>query len=264
VCEDKLIAYLKPFGLSVLRLPRENFPPLQIMTKQGSDLVGLGQLPTVITGGVLPKVNADQTAAALSGQSSSDLSVGVGLTILGSFLGAMGAGNLGLDVQYKKAKTITFRFSDVLIDSIEVAELEQFLTASDVNPAAKHVGELLDADEIFVITQSVKSNKFTVEAKTQGGAGVQLSVPVIQQIVGGQVNITQSGAQNSLITYEGTKPLVFAFQAVRLYYDQGRYTAFEPTRPGNLAARAVLGDSQLPERVSTLETRGAFARVMTP
>lgn len=63
-----------------------------------------------------------------------------------------------------------------------------------------------------------RSNKVALEVK----------VPVIQQVVGGKVNVSADAQSSSKITYEGDVPLVFGFQAVQLYYEKGRYTAIKP------------------------------------
>jgi len=48
ICNDPSITYLKDYGYSILRLPRRDFRPLQILARQGRDLVPLGELATVM------------------------------------------------------------------------------------------------------------------------------------------------------------------------------------------------------------------------
>ena len=139
--------------------------------------------------------------------------------------------NLGLDGKYQQAKTIAFEFHDVLEDSVELAKLDQYLGDADVNPFSVHVGALLEASELFVTTATIKSHKFTVEAKKADHTGLSLSVPDIQGAIRGDVTVSCQTNVTSRLTYEGQMPLVFGFQAVRLFYDEGRYTAFEPLPP---------------------------------
>jgi hypothetical protein len=270
MCTDSFIDYLKQVGFSVIRLPRRDFHPLLILMRQGKDLVTLGELATVIVpgaGAVLPAVKEDAPASAVSGQRTSDLSVGVGLSILGSVIGAMGGGSLGLDAKYRSAKSIAFEFTGVLMDSLEIAALDKFLGASDVDPNSRHVAELLEADEVYVVTATIKSKEFTVDAKGEGGANVALEVPEIEQVVGGKVRVARSGTTSSKITYAASAsdepPLVFGFQAVRLFYDEGHYTAFEPLPSGKLAARE-LAASPLPPGVQPFQSAGIFTRLARP
>lgn len=242
LCKDPFLTYLKSFGYLVVRLPRADIKPLQVLTGNGSDLSNLGDLASLLVAGAnipLPPVKENNRSASISGQRTSDLSLGVGLSILGSVIGAMGGSKLGLDVKYEQAKTAAFEFQDVYEDKVEVIRLDQYLAEADVNPFSRYVAELLDADEMCVITSIIKSNKFTVEAKKSDGNGLYVSIPEIQGIVGGKVKVSGSSQTTSKVTYESQVPLVFGFQAVRLFYDQGRYTAFEPLEAGAAAMKAL-------------------------
>lgn len=265
ICSDPAIAYLKEFGYSVLRLPRRDFRPLLILAEQGRDLVPLGELATIMVAGPtikLPPIKADIPATSITGRRTRELSVGVGLSIIGTVIGAMGGGKLGLDAKYKDAKSVAFEFTDVLTDDVEIAALDQFLGASDIDPASQHVATLLDADEIYVVTAVLKSSKFTVEATAQGGGSLDVKVPELQGIVGGNVTVSGSAGQSGKITYQATSPLVFGFQAIQLFYDDGHYTAFEPLAAGEMASRDLL-QAKLPEGVKARISPGAFARVRT-
>lgn len=262
-CNDPLVSYLKGLGYSIVRFPRRDFQPLQILVQQGKDLVDLGQLSTVLVAdpsASIPSIKMNMPANDISGQSTGDLSLGVGLTLLGSMLEATGAGNLGLDVKYKSAKTLTFSFSEVLTDAVEIAKLDQFLGAADVNPNSRHIGTLLEADEIYVVTATIKSSKFTVEAKTDRGGEATVSVPEIQQIVGATVEVSASAQSLSKVTYRAPQMLIFGFQAIRLYFEDGRYTAFAPLDPGKFAARDLA--PKVPAHVNVLQSESPFARLM--
>ena len=234
-CSDPFLNSLKSFGYSVVRLPKTNIRPLQVLTKRGKDLERLGEITTLLVQGpaaTLPTVKENQQAANISGQRTGDLSFGVGLSILGSVIGAMGGSKLGLDAQYKQAKTVVFEFTDVLEDSVEVLKLDQYLAGADIHPMSRYAAELLEVDEIYVTTATLKTKKLSVGAKQSNGDSLQVDVPVIQQVVGGNVKVSAGTQATSKVTYEGNMPLVFGFQAVRLFYDRSQYTRIEPLKPG--------------------------------
>jgi hypothetical protein len=263
LCDDPAISYLKSYGYSVLRLPRADFAPLQILAEQGRDLVPLGQLSTVIVprrGAVAPAAKSDVPAPSINGRRSNEVSLGVGLGILGGLIGAMGGEHLELEATYEKAASLAFEFSDMLGDEIEIAALDQYLASADVDPRSRHVSTMLDANEVYVVTRTIKSTTFTVLAKKEEGVGLALDVPVVQEVVGAKVEVSAAGAGKDRIVYKGKTPLVFGFQAVQLFYDHGRYTAFEPTRPGEKAARMMVPPAY-PNGVRGLATRGPFARL---
>jgi hypothetical protein len=242
LCKDPFLTYLKQSGYSVIRLPRAGFSPLQILTLEKREFSVLGELASVLNGaGVAPPIRLNTAAASISGQATADMRIGFGLSLLGTILGAMGAGTVSLETEYSKARSVTFKFSDVLVDAVDLTLLDQYLAVADINPSARHVSRLLETDDVYVVTATLKSRKIAVEGKGQNGAGVTLSVPAIQQVVGATVKVGLESGQASVITYEGEQSLTFGFQAARLFYDQGRYTAFKPIEPGVAAARSLSG-----------------------
>ena len=259
LCNDPFVTVLKSFGYNVIRLPKADVKPMQVLVRQGRDLNRLGDLATLLVTGssiALPPVTKNTRAGNISGQRTSDLSIGVGLSLMTSIIAAIGGSSVGLDTKYQQAKTATFEFQDVFEDKVDVVKLDQYLADADISPFSRHVADLLEADDLFVTTATIKSTKFTVEAKDSNGAGVQLSIPEIQGVVGGKVAVSGAQSVTSKVTYESPVPLVFGFQAVRLFYDQGRYTAFEPINSGTLTMKSWAAPGTSP-----LETEGAFVRL---
>jgi hypothetical protein len=258
---DPFLTYLKSFGYSVVRLPRTDIRPLQVLVREDTRLTRLGNLETILHPGpqvALPRMTENIAAANISGERTRDLSLGVGLSILGSVIGAMGGSQAGLDVSYQRAKTVAFEFSDVLEDRVDLADIDQYLTNADIAAFSSHAAKLLEADSIYVTTSTIKSRKFIVQASETSGSPIEVKLPEIQKLVGAKVKVAAEGKSNSKIAYEGEQPLVFGFQAARLFYEQGRYTAFKPMAPGAGAfeARQAAADY--------LVTDSPFVRLDTP
>lgn len=257
---DPFLTYLKSFGYSVVRLPRTDIRPLQVFVREDSRLSRLGDLQTILRPGTavaLPHIRENVAAASISGERTRDLSLGVGLTILGSVIGAMGGSRLGLDVGYRSAKTVAFEFTDVLEDRVDLAEVDQYLTDADIAAFSSHAAQLLEADSIYVTTSTIKSRTFLVEARQESGVPVTISVPDIQQMVGASITVSADDTTRSKIAYQGAQPLVFGFQAARLFYEQGRYTAFKPMPPGTGALEARRDEA----RADYLVTESPFVRL---
>ncbi len=258
---DPLLTTLKSFGYCLVRLPKADIRPLQILIRQGSNLERLGELATLLVTGsnvAPPQVSQDVPASNIIGEQSGDLKIGVGLSLLGNILGAMGGSKLGLDVKYQQARSAAFEFHDVLEDRVEVARLDQYLSDADVNPFSTYVAKLLEADEIFVTTAIIKSRVFTLEAKKSDGTGLELSVPDLQQVVGTNVEVGTHNSVASKVTYKGATPLAFGFQAVRVYYDDGKYRALKPVPAGGVAMLYPEGSRQ-----EWLVSESPFVRLRT-
>ena len=258
---DPFVNALKSFGYNIVRLPKADIQPLLLLSKNGDNLDRLGTVTTLLTPGdtiAAPKITSDVSAANLNGSRTGSMKIGLGLSILGNIIGAMG-GNMGVEAQYQQAKSAVFEFQSVLQDQIDIVELDQYLGDADINPASVFVSQLLDADKLYVVTATIKSSKFGFEAKTSSGAEVKVSVPVIQQVVGGNVTVGGDSATTSKLTYEGKIPLIFGFQAVQLFFDNGKYTALKPASGAMRAARAaVTSDGHEPE---LFETERTFVRL---
>ena len=139
-CRDKTIDYLKAYGYNVVRLPKADLRPLELLFGDHRGLDRFGELSTVLVGDgtvPLPPVCRDMPAPKISGQHSSELKVGFGLSILGNIIAAMGGSNLGLKATYSAAATIVFEFSDVYENRVEVAALDRYLASTDVDPLSR-------------------------------------------------------------------------------------------------------------------------------
>lgn len=258
-CKDPFLVYLKQFGYNAIRLPKADVRPLQLLAKDGKEFNRLGEIHNLLVAGnsvSLPKLLENIPTASISGQRTGDLSLGIGLSILGNIIGAMGGSKLGLDTKYQHAKSVSFEFQNVLEDSVEIVELDKYLGDADVNPFSRYVAELLEADDLFVTTATIKSTKFTVEARKSDGNSLELTIPEIQEVVGGNVKVSGSSSVSSKISYESPIPLVFGFQAVRLYYENGSYTVLEPVAAGAAAMKAL--DNAPSDGASRLMTDGPF------
>jgi hypothetical protein len=259
---DQSITFLKDFGYSVFRVPRPGAQPLEVLHRNGKDLTRLGGIGDLITGGAVPPPpmhRDDRPGVSIEGVESGKVNVSIGVNILGAFIGALGGGNLGLQLGFNRARSVTFTYSAVTEDSIDVLALERFIQAGRINEhiPSGTVDKLID-DEVYAITSVLKTNKIVVSAQGESGQSVQVDVPVIQEAVGGNVKVATEGAISSKVSFEGAFAIPFAFQAVQLVFgDSGEFLTTEQLPPGDAAARAA---GAQPTRVY-LSARGAFVRM---
>ena len=227
-CQESATTYLRTLGYCPVRFPKSDVLPLLLLSKSGSTLDRFGRLDTVLVGDgavPLPPIQTDLPAATISGRTSSALRLGIGLSILGDVLIAMGASPIGLKAAYGKAERISFEFRDVVEDRIEVAALDRYLSDADLNAHTTHAAQLLESDDLYVVTSTLKTDKVIVKAWGESEQAVDVDASAVQQVVGGRVGVNESSEQEQLITYTGRSRLVFAFQACRLRYVDGDYRA---------------------------------------
>jgi serine protease AprX len=253
-CNDPSISYLKKFGYNVVRFPKANIAPLQIITKKGNVFENIGNISTLLSEGAnitLPKIQNDIPSASFSGNSTNELSSAIGLTILGDIIKAMGGNKIGLGTHYEKARTITFEFLDVTEDSIEVIELDQYLTDAEINPFSKHLTKLLESDDVYVITSVIKSDKIGVSGTAKDQKALAIDVPVVTTDVGGNVTVDKSSDKESSVVFQGESRLAFGFKAVRLTYKDGKYVAFKTVEAGANAMSTEINQDDDGELLAT-------------
>lgn len=240
MCHDPFLSCLEAFGYCVVRLPLADLDPLQLLLRSGADLERIGRVSALLAPGPhasLPRVARGRPTATISGRRTGELDAAVGLSLLGGVVAAMGGSQIGLDETYRSARTVTFEFRDVTEDSVEVVALDKYLADAHVNRMSACAGALLDADRLYATTAVIRSRSLAIEARDERGASVSLEVPALQEVAGGRVTVSQSGGGSSAVVYTGAAPLAFGFRAVRLFYDDGRYSAFEPLEAGAAGIR---------------------------
>src|SRR5690348_13516526 len=119
ICKDPSLTYLNGAGYNVVRLPRAGIGPLDVL---GRDQIveRVGRVDQLWKSSIaLPDVRGPNDAAAVSGKQSSQLKVSIGLKILSSVLGAMGAAVPDITLAYSKASNVNFTFTDVKSFSVD-------------------------------------------------------------------------------------------------------------------------------------------------
>lgn len=261
-CADPFLECLKASGYSVVRSPRADLAPLQLLLRNGRDLEQLGAIDAVFTAGLqapVPEVSCDRPALAISGHRTGTLDAGTGLTLLATLLAALAGGPVAIEAAFRCARRLAFTFEEVLEDAVSIVDLDAYLAGARVTARAGCVAQLLDADDLYVTTAVVKSRGFTLDVAGDDGADVKVDVPLLQHLVGGRVSVSRSATSSARVTYRGRLPLGFGFRAVRLFYEDGRYSAFRPHPWGTAALRAAgptpdwLSPSQGFARIATLD-----------
>lgn len=242
-CKDPAITFLKSVGYNVVQLPKADLRPTQLLVRNGRKLQRVGELASLFTAdpaAPMPPVSPDNPGPPIAGTQSADIDLGVGLDILGGLIAALGGAKLGLTASYSRARSVQFEFSDTIENHAEMALLDQFLAGASISPLARSLREMLDADDVFIVTSTLKCRRINVVAKDATKAGVAIDVPVLQQAIGANIKVGSAGAGTSTIAYEGAIPLVFGLQAVRLIFDNGRYRRMKLVDAGSVGVESVM------------------------
>ena len=241
---DPFLNLLKSISFLPLRLPRADVQPLELLSVDGKDLSLLGQLSDAMKPGptaVLPPIQADiQTATQINGARSATVKLSIGMNLLGGIIGALTGQNLDVSAGYQKASTITFEFQDVTVSTVSIILLDKFLNASDIDPAARQIQDVMIQGNACVTTAVARTKKYVVSAQDDHGVDISANVPVIQNVAGGKLGVSTTGNNNTKVVYEGATPVTFGVQAIRLGFDgSGRITGFSQVTSGEGAVRGL-------------------------
>jgi hypothetical protein len=228
-CRDKSVTFLQSIGYNLVRYPRADLAPLELLATSGNELERFGSLGTVFDSEhPLPVVTSDAQASNVTGIESSSLKAGLGLTVLGSLIEAMGGSRVGLDLKYSRADRIEFKYSDVTENHIELASLDQYLASSDIAPNSPTASRLLEDDGAYVVSSTLKSNRIEVRATDKSGSEIGLDLPVIEEVVGAKVSVSLGKDNSKTLVYIGKAQLVFGVKAVRLFFEDGEFRCLKP------------------------------------
>lgn len=237
-CSDNSITILANLGYNIVRHPRANLGPLTLIGKQNGEFLQLGSISKLITNAPSdpPPITRDQPGAGIQGQSSSSLDLGIGANILGNIIGGMG-GNLGVNVSYTNARKISFNYTDVTLDSIDPIELGEYLKNGDVNADNLILEQyVIGNGELFIISTIAKSKKFTVSYEKKKSVGAKVDVPALEALASANVKVSVDAANSSVISFEGSTPLSFAFQCLQVGVIDG-VLSLTTVRAGTVAAK---------------------------
>jgi hypothetical protein len=204
-----------------LALPTTDLRPLDVLTGAGRVLRRYSRLDRVLAvDPATPEVEiaADQTVVASSGADDRTARLGIGLGVVSSILEALG-GEAGLTVDADRATQVRYAYSSVTSDRVDLVSLDEWLTHADFRPGLRNVADLLTAERLYVVVGILKVGGLEVEFLGEHSAGVDVDVPAIQGVIGGNVTVSTGRTRSSRLVFTGAQPLTIAAKAARLRID---------------------------------------------
>ena len=238
MCNDDVTKHLKKFQYNTIYPPRANSSPLEVLARKKDNLTSWGALDDIFSSSLpLPAIYEDNHAMDIQGNITSKHEFKIGITILGSIISAVG-GNLGIRAAYKGAESVQFQYEDVTRYYIKPVQLDAFVSQGEPRDGLVTTSELLEADKLYVFTAVIKARKIVVEATNSNGSSLAVDIPVIKEIVGGNIEIAPENSANTKVSYMGQVPAGFGFKAVKIDQDSGKFY-LKPVLSGAITAASV-------------------------
>jgi hypothetical protein len=249
MCKDPGLTYLNDLGYNVVRYPRADILPMDVLGRQRGTLNRLGTLTQLLHEGdsSMPRLIRDVPAVAIESRRSSRIETQAALSILRPYLSAMGAAP-GASAQFRRCRGMEFVFTDVHIDQVMPAEIGAVLGRHAID-AANPVWRpyLEDEGELFILIETLKSQKLTLSIESESRSGASLDTGALQAAVGAQVSVSVTGERASTLHFAGRESLVFGFKCLQLRFRSGHLSLQAATPDADLAF--AVGDRAEPRPV---------------
>jgi len=180
----------------------------------------------------LPDIESNLTEGVTISKSGS-IDSGLGLSVmLDKWLGGDKAGLKG---KFKGSSRFELQLDDVRKDRIDLGKLDAYLVGASMTLTMPTIQRLLDQDEIYVTVAVLKTPSMQFKSGSGRLVDGEVSIPDVGVAPAGSAKIDLDSKDGSTFVFKADKPVVFAFQAVQLRYDNGVYKALRIDRkPGQL------------------------------
>jgi hypothetical protein len=255
ICKDALVTFLKQYGYNLMSFPKEDIRPLDLFTKNGGALEKIGKMEHIFKAGMeelpMPTLIENLHTANISKMKSDSVNTKLGVSLLSNILTGMGMKDLGITTQFGKARNLMFQFNDVFEDKIELIELDCFLSAAQILNIGNNTKKLMAKNELYVITSVLKSNSISINTGESKTIDISAEASDCLDIISGNIGLSFSAENKSEVTFSGKKQLVFGFRAIRLFFENGFYSAYDIT--SDVVGRNIDDLEEEPRSEYTLE-----------
>lgn len=230
---DPLVDAFKDYGLNILRLPRADFAALDVLESDGRrrmrTIGALREDLPPLSGQTLPRVSAAEPVADIDLTRTRKLSGKIAAGFLGPILTALGL-SPELSLELSRSTKVQIRLGDLTAESVRASDLADYLEKG-VRARNDFVAGSLRRDGLYVVTRVVKSSAFSTSVDAAIATGIKAKVPGV-----GPVDVSLSADPESstskVVSFDGHRSLVMAFEAYRVFYD-----------PRGITIKAVSGKS---------------------
>jgi hypothetical protein len=262
MCTGTAPGILEDRGYLVIRQPRGGIRLLELFELDKLTLHPLNttveSILTPAARAALPGPHPDELFTAIDGKVVREVDAGLGASILKHVIPGYDA---SLGAAYSRAQVFEFRFLDVYRDAIDIVKTEWAL--EEIASAALR-GSLRSAAiqrRLFLVASLLKSSQIGVKAHAAGKVDLNAELTA-EDLAKADAKLSRNHADESEIIYKGDAKLVFAIEARRLVFIDGKFRMLKIDDQPKVAlaakdeTEALLGfdkESQLIKPLSVLD-----------
>ena len=225
-CRDQLTRELNKRGFCIVPLADASIRVREVVGRHGRNLFRFGDLtalfestqpiPMVVNGFSVAPIDVTETGA---------LDGGIGSLLIPSWLGSDKA---ELSGRLRRTRHFKLKIGKLEREYLPLAELDAYFAKAKLLTRLPTVEQLMEVDGLYVITSVLKTTSMTLESFSGDAIGANLSATEIHSGVSGSLKVHSDDREGRRITFSSDAPVVFAFQAAKLLFDEGRFRSLNP------------------------------------
>ena len=239
MCKDPALGYLNDFGYNVVRLPRADIRPLDLIGRHRGSVERIGRLDQLLTPSknLLPTIRWNCPVSGLEGQLSNQLDFSFAAKIVASFVQGLG-GNPAVSSKLSQLSKLQIQLTDVKSDRTEPAAIGQLLDGATLETSNPLWAPFLRGDgKLFVIFETLKSSRLKLHVDEAHSASASVDLPILREVAGANVAVEVKKESGMSLAFSGTQQLVFGFKCLELSLSDG----FIELRLAPPSVRAAMG-----------------------
>jgi hypothetical protein len=224
-----LKSLLTDYGYNLVALPKEDISPLLLLYKNDNGVSSVEnylQKLFAIADSPPPIVVKDKLVAGIQGAANITFDADAGVDMLDWLLQKLKMGKLSGKLKLDAASTVNISYENITEDKVGLLELDDFISGSE--PDTSHFNtfkQKLKDSELYVVNAVLKSNSFSVSITDQNGQQGKLEA-TLKGIVDANVDVRHNNDNTITLKHDNAIPIVFAFKAQRILYDQNKWWQF--------------------------------------
>jgi hypothetical protein len=225
LCKDPAVTYLQTLNYNVLRHPRADLTPLDVLGRTLKAVERLGPLEKIWkTSKPKPELKIVESAD-VKAQSTGSLRGSLGVKVLDGLLSGFGVGSIGGKFSLSGAKGMRFHFEKPEVFAADPLSIGDYLSEGDLDSANVVVGRYFydDAADVYLVTEVLRTNKLTIEFDAENEAKANADVSALEGLLKPELEVARDKKRSTAITVATDKALCFGFKAYAVSYDEGKW-----------------------------------------
>lgn len=225
LCKDRSAKELNEKGYSLVRYPRSDISPLDVIAGEQSPLQWLGPLSQVWTGKQEVPVATESNVPNFTYQRSDEIKGSLGVRVLQGLIKNLG-GDAGASVTVSSKLSFTFEAPRQF--GVAPFKLGAYLKSGDLDVHNPFLARYLEVDSaidtrLYIITEVLRARKLLVRLSGSTSSELSADVASLQGLLAGKVSVANQSSQSSELAFDGEQDVTFAFRAYELGYVDGAW-----------------------------------------